>query len=403
MVGDITTMPQTDLAFKQVDFSIASGGLTFEFFRLIRLAGDESRIVRLRVAAVVIFAWLPLLLLCLRSGTFYNESLQISFLTSITGHVRFLIVLPILIAVEPYVQRQLNYAINLFLIRNIIPADQIDNFKASIDNAHRIRNSYLLEIGLLVLVYTVGIWFWGSRMTADTSTWFADPDPSGMNLTPAGYWLVIVSLPIFQFFLVRWYARFFILFRLLLQISKLNLILTPTHPDHAGGLGFLGRVTYALAPLLFAQGALLSAMIAGEVIQQGRELSSFTIEIVGYISFFVIAVLLPLTVFVPDMFRAKRLGLGLYGTLASEYVTKFDKKWIFGYKEASEELLGTGDIQSLADLGNSYSVIREMNLAPFFYRDIVRLAAITASPLIPLLFLVFSPEELFKKIVEALL
>ena len=396
-------MPQSKSGKDHIDFSIGEGGLTFDFFRLIRLSGDASRIVRLRVAAVVLFSWLPLLFLSVRDGTFSDDSLQISFLTSITGHVRFLIVLPILIAVEPYVQRQLSYAISLFLERGIIPDDQIDNFDRAIENAHRIRNSYWLEAGLLVLVYTVGIWFWGSRMNTGIATWFANPDPSGLNLTPAGYWLVFVSLPIFQFFLVRWYARFFILFRLLLQISKLNLKLIATHPDHAGGLGFLGRVTYALTPLLFAQGALLSAMIAGEVIQNGRELTSFIVEIVGYISFFVIAVLLPLCVFVPDMLRAKRYGLGIYGTFASGYVKEFDKKWIGGRGTAREDLLGTGDIQSLADLANSFSVVREMNLAPFFYRDIVRLAAITASPLIPLLFLVFSPEELFKKIVEALL
>jgi hypothetical protein len=44
-----------------------------------------------------------------------------------------------------------------------------------------------------------------------------------------------------------------------------------------------------------------------------------------------------------------------------------------------------------------------MNLAPFNYRDIFRLTAITAAPLIPLLLLVFSAEELFKKILEVFL
>ena len=33
-----------------------------------------------------------------------------------------------------------------------------------------------------------------------------------MQLTPAGYWYLFVSLPIFQFILLRWYLRFFLWF-----------------------------------------------------------------------------------------------------------------------------------------------------------------------------------------------
>ena len=165
----------------------------------------------------------------------------------------------------------------------------------------------------------------------------------------------------------------------------------------------MGRVTYAFSPLLFAQGALLSAMIATEVMQNGKDIGSFLVESIGYIAFFVIGVLVPLCVFVPEVARAKRKGLRIYGTLAARYVEEFDKKWIRSDDGQREELLGTADIQSLADLGNSYNIVSEMNLAPFNYRDIFRLTAITAAPLIPLLLLVFSAEELFKKILEVFL
>ena len=33
-------------------------------------------------------------------------------------------------------------------------------------------------------------------------------------------------------------------------------------------------------------------------------------------------------------------------------------------RTTNEALLGTGDIQSLADLGNSYAFVRRMNLVP---------------------------------------
>ena len=396
-------MSQVALETKQVDFSLSAGGLAYEFFRRMRLSGDEPRFIRRRVLSVVAILWLPPLILTIIAGTAYSDAIRISFFNSLLGHVRFLVVLPILIGVEPYIHRQLNIAIRLFSERNLIPAEEMADFHRAIDKTHDIRNSYILELGLLVVVYTAGIWFWGSRQPEGSQTWYANPNTLGLNLTLAGYWLVFVSLPMFQFFLVRWYARFFILFWMLLQISKLKLNLIPTHPDRSGGLGFLGRVTYAFSPLLFAQGALLSAMIATEVMQNGKDIGSFLVESIGYIAFFVIGVLVPLCVFVPEVARAKRKGLRIYGTLAARYVEEFDKKWIRSDDGEKEELLGTADIQSLADLGNSYNIVSEMNLAPFNYRDIFRLTAITAAPLIPLLLLVFSAEELFKKILEVFL
>ena len=67
------------------------------------------------------------------------------------------------------------------------------------------------------------------------------------------------------------------------------------------------------------------------------------------------------------------------------------------------ELLGTGDIQSLADLGNSYSVVGEMRVVPFGMRDVARLAIATAAPLAPLTLTIFSFEELVTQLFKVLI
>ena len=71
-----------------------------------------------------------------------------------------------------------------------------------------------------------------------------------------------------------------------------------------------------------------------------------------------------------------------------------------GEAAKGEELLGSGDIQSLADLGNSYSAVREMRIVPFGLEDITRLAAATAAPLLPLGLTIFSLEELIVRLVK---
>jgi hypothetical protein len=72
----------------------------------------------------------------------------------------------------------------------------------------------------------------------------------------------------------------------------------------------------------------------------------------------------------------------------------------YGSAPPDEELLGTGDIQSLADLGNSYGLVRHMRMVPFGLEDITCLAAVTATPFLPLLLTVWSPEELIMRIVK---
>ena len=65
-----------------------------------------------------------------------------------------------------------------------------------------------------------------------------------------------------------------------------------------------------------------------------------------------------------------------------------------------EPILGTGDIQSLADLGNSYAVVREMPIVPFALSDVTVLVAATAVPLLPLLLTIMPIEELLSRLVK---
>jgi hypothetical protein len=105
--------------------------------------------------------------------------------------------------------------------------------------------------------------------------------------------------------------------------------------------------------------------------------------------------------FTPMMAAAKRKGLADYAQVAQDYVDRFEEKWILD-TPPSEEVLGSGDIQSLADLNNSYDIVRGMRAVPFGLDDISRLALATAAPLAPLLLTVFSPEELIMRLIKIL-
>jgi hypothetical protein len=382
------------------DFSLVLGGPLYQLFLRTRLAGPSFDLLKRRMIVITLVAWLPLLLLTAIEGQTVGAAIKVPFLYDMEVQVRFLLALPLLVAAELLVHQRLRPILPQFLDRGIVPEEAQPQFTAIVASAVRLRNSVVMEVFLIAFVFTAGLYISRELSTLEAATWYATVKDSALQLSLAGYWYGYVSLPLFQFIFLRWYFRLFVWFRLLWQVSRLDLRLIPTHPDEAGGLGFLGNSALAFAPVLLAQGALLSGMIANHIFYEGDTLLAFKQVLAAGVASLILIVLAPLSVFTPRLLEAKRVGLREYGNLASRYVREFDQKWIRGVPEG-EALVGSGDIQSLADLANSFAVIRGMNLFPFGRETVLRLAVVTALPILPLTLTLISLEELVLKLLGA--
>jgi hypothetical protein len=276
-------------------------------------------------------------------------------------------------------------------------------FDSAIASAVRLRNSVPAELLLIVFVYVVGISIiWRHHFALDTATWYATPLAEGSQLSLAGWWYGYLSLPIFQFLLCRWYFRLVIWVRFLWQVSRIKLSLDPTHPDRVGGLGFLAITAAAFVPLAVAHGALLSGQLSDRIFFLQATLPQFKVEIAVMVALMLCVVLGPLLLFAPQLAQAKRTGLRESGTLAQRYVREFDAKWLRGGAPANEPLVGSADIQSLADLGNSYEVVQTMRIAPITRQAILQVVAATLLPIVPLALTMMPLEELLKKLLGVL-
>jgi hypothetical protein len=379
------------------DFSLVLGGPLFQLLRRSHLSKDTLELVRRRVIIITLLAWLPLLVLSALEGQALGGSVAVPFLLDVEVHVRFLVALPLLIVAELVVHQRMRFVVTQFLERNLIPESGLPRFEAAIASAFRLRNSVLAEVLLIAFVYVVGVLIiWRQYVALAAATWYAIPTVEGSKLSFAGMWYGYLSLPVFQFLLLRWYFRLFIWTRFLWQVSRIELSLVPTHPDRVGGLGFLANTVYAFTPLAVAHGALLAGLIANRIFYLGTALPDFKIEIAVLVVFLMCVVLGPLLVFAAQLAQAKRTGNREYGTLAERYVREFDAKWLRGGVPADEPLVGSGDIQSLADLANSFEVVRTMRIAPLTKEAILQLAAATLAPVVPLALTMMSLEELLK-------
>jgi hypothetical protein len=387
------------------DFSLVLGGPLYQMLLRSRLSGDALELMRRRIAVIPLFAWLPLLVLAALAGRAWGTAVRVPFLVDIEVHVRFLVAVPLLILAELVVHQRTRPVVRQFVERGLIPDTSRARFDEALPSAMRLRNSAVAEVLLIAFVYVVGVFYiWPVYVSLDVATWYSMPVGGGhRQLSPAGWWYVFVSLPLFQFILLRWYFRLFIWIRFLWQVARCELSLVPTHPDRAGGLGFLSLTPVAFAPVLAAHGALLAGLIANRIFFQGATLLDFRPELAVVVAFLLLVVLGPLLLFAPHLSAARRAGLREYGALAQRYVREFDDKWLRGGAPAGEPLVGSGDIQSLADLGNSFEIVQSMRVAPLTRGVMVQLAVITLLPVVPLLLTMLSLEELVKRLLQIVL
>ena len=301
-------MATPSLLHESPDFSLVLGGPLYQLLRRAHLTGTAAEQMERRIIVAALITWLPLAVLSLIQGA--PEGAKLIFLHDIEAHVRFLIALPVLIAAEVVVHQRMRITVRRFIERGIVRSHDVPKFDSAIEAATRLRNSLPLEIGLIVLIYTVGRWVWFSRIALPAATWYGSPEGNHLQLSLPGYWYAWVSLPIFQFILLRWYLRFLNWFLFLWRVSRLDLHLLPAHPDRAGGLGFLGTGSYAFAPILFAQGTLLASFLANRIFYQGQNLLSFKPTVAGFVVFFLVVVLAPLSRFYPAYRGCETPGIG---------------------------------------------------------------------------------------------
>ena len=387
------------------EFSLVLGGPLFQLLVRSRLATPALELMQRRIIFISLFAWLPLLILSIVDGKAWGGA-GLPFLYDIEMQIRFLVALPLFIAAELVVHHRLGEVMGQFIERGIITKEVLPRFREVIASALKLRNSVAMELILFILIFVGGHTLWKTmsgetEIATTTGTWYATANNGGTEFSPAGYWYNFVSRPLFQFIVVRWYFRLFIWARFLWQSSRLDLKLIPTHPDRAAGLGFLGLAVVAFAPLLLAHGAMLAGLMANPIFFAGAKLTDFMMEIIGGVAFLLLITLGPMLSLSPRLIQVKRTGLHEYGVLASRYVREFDLKWLRSGAPKNEHLIGSGDIQSLADLGNSFQVIRDMRPFPFGTDTIIQLVVFALIPVAPLVLTMIPLEELITKLLAA--
>ncbi|OPY90218.1 MAG: hypothetical protein A4E73_02604 [Syntrophaceae bacterium PtaU1.Bin231] len=379
------------------------GGPAYKLMqRLNVVRGDDPSIAR-RIVIFLALTWIPLVVLSLVEGIALGPTPEQSFLLDFASYARFFVGFPMLILAESLIGPRLTTAGLHFVRSGLVREEDYPAFDSAAEKVAARREALLPELVILG-ISVLGAWSMTAALYAGQGTsWHVIRTESGVRLSMAGVWYLLVAVPLLQFMFYRWIWRLVIWTGFLRDLSRLNLRLAVVHPDQAAGLGFLGAAHVSFGALAFGLGSVLSASAAFLVVFEGADMESFKIPFGAYLVLVNLIFLGPLLVFVPLLARTRRRGLLEFSALADRYDHAFMEKWIRGKSPADEPLLGTGDIQSLADLGNSYQFARQMKLFPFSLQEVIKLSVIAAAPMLPLLPLVMPVEQILKVLAKALL
>jgi hypothetical protein len=316
---------------------------------------------------LALVTWLPLLVM---------EGLP--FLKDIAAQTRFLIAVPLLVLAEIPIGQRWNELTRYFHDAGLVRMPDEEKFEAAAAQVRRLNDYWLTNLIVLIVTY-VTVLAWPSE---------------------GGFYYRFVAMPVFYFLVYRWIFRILVWTRGLWRISRLDLFLMPAHPDGAGGLNLVGKGLIPFGYILFALSAVVAGAIATRVRYGGASLDQFISNYAAMILLGLIVLVLPVLVFVPKLIRLKHEGLEKYGTLASTYSHQFDRKWVGGI--TGEALMGSADIQSLADLGSVCESVRRMRIVPMELKDFAAIVLLGVIPALPLAALVMPVKEILKGIVRLL-
>jgi hypothetical protein len=359
---------------------------------------NAPRLIQRAVLASAV-AWVPLLVMAFIDRP-VDATAPVTFFKDLAVHVRFLIVVPLLILAEASIGPRTQMVIAEFVASGIVGENEAARFHAVLRRAKRLLDSKWAEAILLVAVY-VFLWFVAKRVAIDDAAFWYE-DIVERRLTPAGWWYAFVSTPIVVFLFTRWFWRYLVWAWLLRKIARLDLRISGAHPDRMGGLGFVNVAHSSFSKISLAASCVISAAAATRILHEGVALKSYQSMLIGFVVLSITVGLVPLFAFLRPLLRVKRRGIMTYGRFGMSYVQAFEKKWL-GEAAPKEPALGSGDIQSLADLGGSYERLDNMSVVPFDRRTVIGFAFAAAAPMLPLLLSVISLREIVSLLFKAMM
>lgn len=252
-----------------------------------------------RLAALLIaVSWLPLLVLTLVAGTAYGGEATVPFVGDFLHYGRYLVALPVLVLIHPYIDRQVTLALASLREAGLVrPADEA-TLSDNVERARRLWLSPLARLVLLGLAIASAILMSRTTVAIDAPEWIFRTGSDPRALSPAGWWNAAIGGPLVRLLFLFALWKLLVWSWFLLQLARMPLNYQPMHADGCAGLSILERVQFGFSGIAAALSIQFGCIIADAVGYRGLELASFRLPATVFVVLMALILLGPLAVFI---------------------------------------------------------------------------------------------------------
>ena len=370
-----------DLAQVVDRFAIAAGGPFMALQERLGLLEAKASTAPRRAAILVAVAFGVPLLLATATGDALGPAADRPFLLDWGVWSRFVLAIAIFVLMERLVEERLKLHLRQFVETPLLAADAMPRAAAAVTRALERRDLPMAELVCLVLAFAVSIAAAAAMPGIDNHAWLHHATPGGPRLTAAGWWVMLVSNPLFWFLLLRWLWRHLVWALLLHDLARLDLRLVVTHPDGVGGLAFIGQYPNAFTALVLAMSCVLGAAIANALLHEALELAAYGAMMSAWLTIVLALFGLPLLAFARPLARLKRASLLASSAAATRHFRAAERASLSGNLAAPDDT----DTTPLADIPNptaTWAAAKKLRTLPFSREALVPVAAAALVPLV---------------------
>lgn len=379
-------------------FPLFEGGPFAQVQAALRLAGTQPRRVLCRIIVAVVLTWVPLAVLAAIQGRALRPDWRQSMLLDAAMYARFLVALPLLIAATPALRRSLQMVVSQFQDAELVKEPERKSFHANITAMLRWRDSSIVAAVLVALAVGSAVALIAVMPVEMPGSWRFSGAEGHPCLSLGGWWLVVISEPLYDLALLQFLYRLALLWWFLWRTSRLGLHLNAAHPDGAGGLSFLGMMCPAFKLPVFAIAASAAGTLANMMLWTGASFMSFQGAIAAFAAALVAVVAGPLLFFKKQLSQAKDRAVLSCGASAGRQLRAFEEKWLGANPPDAGEMLRTPDFSAVGGLSQTVTAVHKMNKLPFAPRQLVPLIVAALLPFLPVAMLEFPLKEILTQV-----
>jgi len=382
--------------------SLVRGDIFYRLQRRVGLIPPDGLGIARRALFWSLFTWLPIALWAWYTGRAFSPAVvQEPLLGHFGIHVRFLVAVPLLIVAEGMAHGLTTRLLPYFVQSGVVPEAEVPRFRSVLAGVVKLRDGVMPWIAVLAIA--VAIVTVSDTIHESHEIVWASGGGAVLHLDFGALWFLYVGRPIYLTLLLGWLWRIILLVLLFRGIAKLDLVIVPTHPDRAGGLGFLERFPKPFAPVVLAVGAVIAARMAHDVFYHGVSVQSLRLPMISFVVAALAVVLSPLLVFAGPLLKAKKQALLDYGALIGGHGRLVHERWIAGRDVKDDAILNAPEIGPVADTLSLYGAVKDMHAVPLGKASVAPILLAAAAPMLVVLAIQVPVKDILKILMKALL